>query len=65
VGRAEALRELSSKERIIVQLFYLKGKKYREIARLTGMNMNSIGPTLLRAVEKMRQWMAAHGRSER
>ena len=54
---AEALSTLSAKERLIVQLFYLKGKKYREISKLTGVNMNSISPTLARAVEKMQKVM--------
>jgi RNA polymerase sigma factor (sigma-70 family) len=52
---AGALAVLNPKERLAVQLFYLDGKKYREIARITGMNANSIGPTLLRAVEKMQK----------
>ncbi len=55
---AGALSALSAKERLAVQLFYLDGKKYREIARITGMNPNSIGPTLLRAVEKMQKHLA-------
>jgi RNA polymerase sigma-70 factor (ECF subfamily) len=54
---AEALGTLSPKERLIVQLFYLKGLKYREIAKITGVNMNSISPTLARAVEKMQKVM--------
>lgn len=53
-----ALSVLNPKERLAVQLFYLDGKKYREIARITGMNANSIGPTLLRAVEKMQKHLA-------
>lgn len=55
---AGALSVLNPKERLAVQLFYLDGKKYREIARITGMNANSIGPTLLRAVEKMQKHLA-------
>jgi len=54
---AEALGTLSPKERLIVQLFYLKGMKYKEISKITGVNMNSISPTLLRAVEKMQKVM--------
>jgi RNA polymerase sigma-70 factor (ECF subfamily) len=53
-----ALSALNPKERLVVQLFYLDGKKYREISRITGVNPNSIGPTLLRAVEKMQKHLA-------
>ena len=53
----ESLAILNAKERLVVQLFYLDGKKYREISRITGMNMNSISPTLVRAVEKMQRYL--------
>jgi RNA polymerase sigma-70 factor (ECF subfamily) len=53
----ESLASLNPKERLVVQLFYLKGKKYREIAALTGINQNSISPTLARAVEKMQKYL--------
>jgi RNA polymerase sigma-70 factor (ECF subfamily) len=53
----ESLAILSAKERLVIQLFYLDGKKYREISRITGMNMNSISPTLARAVEKMQKYL--------
>lgn len=45
---------LSSRERTCVKLFYLQRRKYREIERLTGISINSIGPTLQRALEKLR-----------
>jgi RNA polymerase sigma factor (sigma-70 family) len=51
----ESFSALNAKERLIVQLFYLKGKKYREIAEITGVNPNSISPTLMRAVEKLQK----------
>lgn len=54
----EALEALNSKERMVVRLFYLKSKKYREIARITGINPNSISPTLMRAVGKMHKFLA-------
>ena len=53
-----SMADLNPKERLVVQLFYLKGKKYREIAELTGINANSISPTLARAVEKMQKYLA-------
>ncbi len=55
---AQSMESLNAKERLVVQLFYLKGKKYREIAELTGVNPNSISPTLARAVEKMQRYLA-------
>lgn len=51
----EAMKRLGSRERLMVRMFYQKGLKYREIARATGVPMNSIGPTLQRAVEKLRE----------
>lgn len=51
---SEAMRTLSRREQTLVRLFYHEGLKYREIARATGISMNSIGPTLQRAVEKLR-----------
>lgn len=54
----KALAELSAKERTLVDLFYLHGKKYREIELLTGVSQNGIGPTLARALTKLRDSMA-------
>lgn len=51
----QALVTLTPKERTLIALFFLQGKKYREIATLTGISMNSIGPTLGRALIKLRQ----------
>ena len=52
---AAAIVALGERERLLVQLFFLQGKKYREIAALTGIPQNSIGPTLARAIAKMRK----------
>jgi RNA polymerase sigma-70 factor (ECF subfamily) len=54
----KALGQLSAKERTLVDLFYLQGKKYREIELLTGVSQNSVGPTLARALAKLREWIA-------
>lgn len=51
----QAFETLSSRERSLVALFFLQGKKYKEIAALTGISMNSIGPTMGRALIKLRQ----------
>ena len=50
---AEALKDLSPKERLIVQLFYFKNKKYREIAEILRIPLNSVGPMLVRAMGKL------------
>jgi RNA polymerase sigma factor (sigma-70 family) len=50
----QAMRSLNARERTLVELFFLQGKKYREIAALTGVAQNSIGPTLGRALSKLR-----------
>ena len=51
----KALETLSPKERTVVQLFFLHGRRYRDIEALTGVPLNSIGPTLNRALEKLRR----------
>lgn len=55
----EALEKLAPRERTLVQLFYLRDLKYREISDLTGIPMNSIGPMLGRALEKLRKILLA------
>ena len=42
-------------EAMIVKLFHLDGRSYREISSGLGIPENSIGPTLSRAREKLRQ----------
>lgn len=54
-GLAAALEHLTPRERTVVNLFFLQGRKYREIAALTGIPQNSIGPTLSRALARLRQ----------
>lgn len=54
---AVALATLTPRERILVNLFFLQGKKYREIADISGIPQNSIGPTLGRAVTRLRDAM--------
>lgn len=49
------LEELEGREAEIVRLYHLDGKSYREIAASLDVPENSIGPTLSRAREKMRQ----------
>jgi RNA polymerase sigma factor (sigma-70 family) len=49
-----AMARLAPRERLLVRLFNLNGMKYRQIAQRTGIPINSIGPTLRRAIEKLR-----------
>ena len=55
---AEALNTLSARERTCIQLFFLHRKKYREIETLAGIPQNSVGPTLARALTKLRSFFA-------
>ncbi len=49
------LEGLPAREADIVRQFYLDGRSYREISTSLEVPENSIGPTLSRAREKMRQ----------
>ncbi len=48
------LAGLADQEAEVVKLFHLEGKSYEEISSSVGMPMNSIGPILTRARQKMR-----------
>lgn len=49
------LGKLPAKEREVVRLFYLEGRSYEEISTALHIPVNSIGPVLSRARQKMRQ----------
>lgn len=49
------LRGLEADEARLVRLHHLEHRSYGEISQLTGMPLNSIGPALSRAREKMKQ----------
>lgn len=49
------LTELEGAEATVVRMYHLEGKSYQEISSAVGMPENSVGPTLSRAREKMRQ----------
>ncbi len=55
---ASALDVLNPKERNCIRLFFLQGRRYAEIEKLTGIPLNSIGPTLGRALAKLRAKIA-------
>ena len=54
-----AVKELPDKQRVLVNLFFLQRKSYREITELTGIPQNSIGPTLARALARLRKVLEA------
>jgi len=49
------LAKLPSPDADVVRKFHLEGRSYREISSQLGIPENTIGPTLSRAREKMRQ----------
>jgi RNA polymerase sigma-70 factor (ECF subfamily) len=55
---ARLMQGLSGPEADVVRMYHLEGKTYREISSEVGMPENTIGPTLSRAREKMRQAIA-------
>lgn len=57
----EALAGLAPRERMMATLFYLKGKKYREIADALGVPINSVGPTLVRTLAKLQDKLKQKG----
>ena len=49
------LRRLPTKERAVVRMFYLEGRKYEEISTALNVPVNTIGPILTRARKKLQQ----------
>jgi RNA polymerase sigma-70 factor, ECF subfamily len=49
------LRRLPARERTVVRLYYLEGRTYDEISTALNIPVNSIGPILSRARQKLRQ----------
>jgi RNA polymerase sigma-70 factor (ECF subfamily) len=52
------LRRLPAPERYVVRLFYLEGRTYQEISSELRLPINSIGPMLFRARQKLRKMAA-------
>ncbi len=55
----QMLTGLSEHDATVIRQFHLEGKSYREIGERLGVPENSIGPTLTRAREKLRQGLSA------
>lgn len=51
------LRQLNEKQQAMVRLFYIDGCSYREISEQLGVPINSIGPTLQRVQQRLRELM--------
>jgi RNA polymerase sigma-70 factor (ECF subfamily) len=49
------LQKLPGKERAVVRLYYLEGRSYEEISTELNVPVNSIGPILSRARQKLRK----------
>lgn len=54
-GLKEALARLSARDQRLLRLFFVEGRKYREIAVALGISINSVGPLLARALAAARQ----------
>jgi RNA polymerase sigma-70 factor (ECF subfamily) len=55
----QLLRRLPARERAVVRLFYLESRSYEEISTELNIPVNSIGPILARARQKLREgWKA-------
>jgi RNA polymerase sigma-70 factor (ECF subfamily) len=57
------LRRLPARERAVVRMFYLEGRKYEEISTALNVPVNTIGPILSRARKKLQQ--SGNGAPER
>jgi len=49
------MEQLPSSEATIVRMYHIDGKSYQDISRELGIPTNSVGPTLARARERMKQ----------
>ncbi len=57
----EVLAELPEKERAVVTLCYFENLSYRDAATRLGISSNSVGPTLARALQRMKRKLADVG----
>lgn len=52
---AEGLAKLVDRDRLILELFYVQGLRYAEIADIVGLNINTMAARLRRGKEKLRR----------
>jgi RNA polymerase sigma-70 factor (ECF subfamily) len=56
----EALGQLSSKDRLIMELYYFQDVKYVDIAAILAININTVAARLHRAKNKLRKALERH-----
>jgi RNA polymerase sigma-70 factor (ECF subfamily) len=61
VRRAVEAAPLNARERLMVSLYFFKEKAYAEVAAVMGVPENSIGPTIRRALDKVRSALQKRG----
>lgn len=61
VRRALDGAPLNPKERLMISLYYFKGRGYADIAAIMDVPENSIGPTVRRALDKIREALSRRG----
>ena len=52
-----AFRKLDEREAALLRLSYYEGMSYKEIAAALGLPLNSVSPLLIRAKEKLKQYL--------
>lgn len=52
---ADGLAELPAQDRLVLDLFFVQGLKYAEIAEVVGLNINTVSARLRRAKAKLRR----------
>lgn len=55
------LAALPDRERLVLELYYTHGKKYAEIAEITGQNINTVATNIRRARARLREVASAPG----
>jgi len=63
VRRALEQATLNPKERLMVTLAFFWDRSYSEIADVTGVPENSVGPTLSRALDKLKETLRQRGQT--
>jgi len=56
-----ALQELPGRDRLVLELFFIQGMKYTEIAELTRTNINTVSARIRRAKAKVRAKLEQEG----
>jgi len=56
-----ALRELSDQDRIVLELYYVEGLRYAEMADMLGLNINTCSARLRRAKGRLRKLIEESG----